>query len=152
MSWKYDGRIRRRAANAYVDSTGGTKKPICPKCYDTGINIDLVPYVNDAGIRDDNYRRCQNCSDIIPVKEMKYETELEDFVDVESAKKPSEFIVVEKRRKVRTSSNRYEEEPFKVPELAGRPDTELENLLRDRPGIVTALVDSDIDEEQEEDN
>ena len=33
------------------------------------------------------------------------------------------------------------EEP--IPLLAGKPDTDLESMLKGRPGIITALVDSD---------
>ena len=35
-----------------------------------------------------------------------------------------------------------------IPKLAGKPDTDLEAMLKDRPGIITALVDSDTTEQE----
>jgi hypothetical protein len=35
-----------------------------------------------------------------------------------------------------------------IPFLAGKPDTDLQALVKDRPGIITALVDSDTTEQE----
>jgi len=108
----------------------------------------MVPYINPEGIRDDNFKRCSTCGDVVPIHELKYESELEDFVDVESANKPAQFVAVGPRR--RTFQRDPDNEPQEIPFLAGKPDTDLENMLWDRPGIVTYIEDSDFECERSE--
>lgn len=148
--WKYDGNVKRRGTVAFVDSEGDSKKPICPGCEEKGFDsrANMVPYINVEGLRDDNFRRCSTCGDIVPIHELKYESELEDFVDVETANKPAVFEVAEKRRTFERSVGNNNWPADDIPKLArGREDKDLENMLRDRPGIITYLNDDDIQDQ-----
>lgn len=150
---KYDGTIKRRGTVAFVDSEGDSKKPICARCEEKGFDskANMVPYINTEGVRDDNYKRCSTCGDIVPTHELKYESELEDFVDVESANRPAAFEIGSERRSYQKNKNN---DVFQVEDYPlcpdGRPDKDLEAMLRDRPGIVTYIEDSNIDEQEGE--
>ncbi len=63
-------------------------------------------------------------------------------VDLDAANKPAVFEVAEKRGRFERSVSNIDWSTQDIPELAGKPDKDLENMLRDRPGIVTYIEDS----------
>lgn len=70
---------------------------------------------------------CSNCAAIIPVHEMKYESELEDYADVESANKPASFEVGMRIR--RFSRNMINDLTQGIPKLGNKEDTELKEMV-----------------------
>lgn len=143
------GRISRREATGFLDKSDNSKKPICTKCEKEGYDsrANMVPYIMEDGRPDPGFLRCSTCALVYPIHELKYESDLEDMIDVETANKPAQFIGVNSGR----SSRKYNRsgpmiDQQEIPELAGKPDTDLENMVRDG-AIIVSIEDENIEEE-----
>jgi len=141
------GRISRRGTVGFVDYEN-SKKPICIKCEEEGFDsrANMVPYIMDDGRPDPAFLRCRTCGAVFPIRELKYESELEDMINVEEANKPTRFVGLDSRRGFQMNVDSYQ--PDEIPNLGNKPDKELESLLKDRPGIVTYIIDGNNEEEE----
>jgi hypothetical protein len=140
------GNIRRKQPNAYADEPDDySDKLICSRCYDKGINTELVPYIMVDGRPDNAFKRCPMCGDIIPKAQVKHVVKSGPLgmVNPYSLTDPKFAVVKEKRNVRQTGKIKYEKE--EVPKLAGKRDMELEALLEH--GILVNISDDYIPED-----
>jgi len=150
-SRKYTGKIRRKEVASFTDESPNTKKALCHYCFDNGIEINLVPYILNTGVTENNFMKCENCQAVISKLKMKYQGEVIALGSVQYGGKTAVFeSVVSRRRSIKRATNSFEPTEDPIPLLAGKPDTELEALLKDRGGSITYIEDSNSDIEEEE--
>jgi hypothetical protein len=135
-------KMTRRPAFTFIESEKeGPKKAYCRKCEElTGRLNKLVPrFIN--GIRDDKFRICSYCGEVYPIYDVKYFTEYEPkgFISENPFESGTKVSVVNNKRTSRITNKVLE--PFDIPKLAGKEDTELASMLKDRPSILLNLSD-----------
>jgi hypothetical protein len=137
--------IKRKSPNAYSESID-TDKLTCSKCYDKGINTELVPYIMIDGRHDPAYKRCPMCGDAIPRHQIKHVIESKPL-GISSAKSLTDtnFAVVKEKRDIRNKRDKITYEKEEVPKLAGKRDVELEALLEH--GVLVNISDDVIEED-----
>ena len=135
--------IRRKASNAYTDDEPDISRAICQKCYERGIEVRLVPYVMENGRRDDHFRRCPECADIIPRKMTRYHSETAPLGSKSGVGDVS-FTSIVPRRRMRQDNPR-EDRVQEIPKFGGKRDKELEYLVNEG-AIITSLTDDYIEE------
>ena len=79
---------------------------------------------------------------------MKYQSIVGVLGNVQGVASPNYEVLESRRRIKKDKNNAFEPTEDPIPKLAGKPDTDLEAMLKDRPGIITALVDSDTTEQE----
>jgi hypothetical protein len=137
--------MTRREPFTFIDfHSNSERKAFCRICEETTgrLNRLLPRYIND--ILDDKFKVCSYCGELYPIYDIKFVPEYEPKARIsenpfESGAKVS---VVNKKRTIRNKETNDEN----IPNLAGREDTELKTMLRDRPGILNNLNDEEIGE------
>lgn len=126
------------------------KKAYCPKCEDEkSMSNQLVPRLDENGIADDKFKICSYCRKIYPIFDVKYFTEYQPKGFISDNPYDSGTKVTAMGEKRINKSNKKEGiEPIEIPKLAGKPDTELENMLsgKDRPVVLNYLNDDLLDD------
>lgn len=79
---------------------------------------------------------------------MKYQSIVGVLGNVQGVASPN-YEVVESRIK-KDKNNAFEPTEDHIPKLAGKPDTDLEAMLKDRGGTITFIQDTGEDEEEED--
>lgn len=81
---------------------------------------------------------------------MKYQSIVGVLGNVQGVASPN-YEVVESRRRIKKGKNNpFEPTEDPIPKLAGKPDTDLEAMLKDRGGTITFIKDTGEDEDEED--
>jgi hypothetical protein len=135
----------RRKQHSFIDFSKENKKtPICSNCNEYfGLEEKLVPrYItNDLGdnAKDNDFMICPRCGKIYSVKnELKFKSQIEPFTNLNEDREVRIFTPKSsRRRKIGESFNHKNNE--EIPKLAGKEDTDLKALLRDRAGTINYI-------------
>lgn len=147
--WKYTGRSKRKPVASFTTEPSDHKRAICNFCYDNGIEIKLTPYILNDGRIDIGFMKCENCQAVISKKTMKHKGETIALGSVQYGGQAT-FESVVSRRRIKRDRNTFEPTEEPIPLLAGKRDTELEAMLKDRGGQIISITDSGEEEEEDE--
>lgn len=139
--------MTRREPFTFIDfhSNDEPRKAFCRICEElTGRLNKLVPRLVD-GIEDDKFKICSYCGEIYPIYDVKYASEYEPkgYISDNPFECGAKVSVVNRTRANR-SKHRSVYDEIEIPKLAGKPEVELESMLKDRTSILLDLNDDDI--------
>ena len=143
--------MTRRSAFTFVESEEeDPKKAYCRNCEElTGRLNKLVPRLVN-GVEDDKFRICSYCGEVYPIYDVKYFTEYEPkgYISDNPFESGTKVVAVNTHRNIKKQRHglRPIDNEIDVPKFAGKEDTELKTILRDRPGILINLNDEEIGE------
>ena len=144
-------KISRRSGNVtFIEKDLDDKKiSYCRLCEErTGQLQKLVPRLTSDGLKDDKFKLCPFCGDIVPIFEAKIEPQYVPKGHIPSNPYESGTKVVASRNR-RTIRNAHSDlEPIEIPKFGKQEDTELEAILKkdSRPAILNMLEDSVVDD------
>jgi hypothetical protein len=125
-----------------------SKKSYCRLCEDYAGKLQkLVPRLID-GVVDDRFKVCCYCGEVYPIYDIKLVSEYEPkATTVENPFQSGTQVstVSKKRGGKRKQKGRDIANDQDVPPLAGKPDRELESMLKDRSGIINYINDDDME-------
>ena len=134
----------KRSSTFDVYDGSDSSKAICHKCEEKGLEVFLVPYLMKDGRPDTKFRRCPNCSAIIEKRKTKFQSEVKPLGSV-SGIGNANFKSVNPRRRTR-DRNDFDDPRDYIPKLAGKPDTDVLQMIEDG-AIVVSISDTNIEEE-----